>query len=201
MRTQAVSAPIRKVDEMPREAKRNGTKAQSAVAPVDMPGLDNHLCFALYAASNHMTRLFVPFLTKLGVTYPQYLVLVVLWERGAQGVGDLSGLLRMDFGTLSPMLKRLEAKGLVTRQRQAADERRVLVDLTPKGVSLRKRTEQMLGEFYCFLNVPLAELFDLKDRLRQFVATAGPKETTSAVKAPRQAGKRASSRQPVSSAV
>jgi DNA-binding MarR family transcriptional regulator len=161
---------------MRREARRKGPNVQSSIAPVEMPGLDSHLCFALYAASNHMTRLFAPFLHKLGLTYPQYLVLVVLWERGPQGVGDLAALLRMDFGTLSPMLKRLEAKGLVTRRRQAADERRVLVDLAPKGVSLRKQTEQMLGEFYCFLNVPLAELFDLKDRLRHFVSAAGPKE-------------------------
>ena len=148
----------------------------SAIAPVEMPGLDNHLCFALYAASNHMTRLFAPFLKKLDVTYPQYLVLVVLWERGAQGVGELASALQMDFGTLSPMLKRLEAKGLVTRRRQAEDERRVLVDLTARGTSLRKQTEQMLGEFYCFLNMPLDELFDLKDRLRHFVRSAGPKE-------------------------
>lgn len=160
---------------MPRAARKI-QGVQSPIAPVDMPGLDGHLCFALYAASNHMTRLFVPFLQKLGVTYPQYLVLVVLWERGPQGVGDLAALLRMDFGTLSPMLKRLENKGLLTRKRQPTDERRVLVDLTPKGVSLRKRTEQMLGEFYCFLNVPLNELFDLKDRLRHFVSSAGPKE-------------------------
>jgi len=149
---------------------------RNPIAPVEMPGLDSHLCFALYAASNHMTRMFVPFLQKLGVTYPQYLVLVVLWERGPQGVGDLASLLRMDFGTLSPMLKRLESKGLVSRRRQATDERRVLVDLTPKGVTLRKRTEQMLGEFYCFLNLPLEELFDLKDRLRHFVNSAGPKD-------------------------
>ena len=150
------------------------------VAPVEMPGLDNHLCFALYSASNHMTRLFVPFLQKLGVTYPQYLVLVVLWEHGALGVGDLATLLRMDFGTLSPMLKRLESKGLVTRRRQPTDERRVLVDLTPKGTAQRKKTEQMLGEFYCFLNMPLQELFDLKDRLRHFVNSAGPKAEDSA---------------------
>jgi MarR family transcriptional regulator, organic hydroperoxide resistance regulator len=162
---------------MARNLKRKSVSVQSSIAPVEMPGLDSHLCFALYAAGNHMTRLFVPFLRKLGVTYPQYLVLVVLWERGPQGVGDLASLLRMDFGTLSPMLKRLESKGLVTRRRQASDERRVLVDLTPKGVSLRKRTEQMLGEFYCFLNMPLQELFDLKDRLRHFVDSAGPKET------------------------
>jgi DNA-binding MarR family transcriptional regulator len=160
-------------------SKRRDVRNRSddiAIAPVEMPGLDGHLCFALYAASNHMTRLFVPFLKKLGVTYPQYLVLVVLWERRAQGVGELAAALQMDLGSLSPMLKRLEAKGLVTRRRQAEDERRVLVDLTPKGISLRKRTEQMLGEFYCFLNMPLDELFDLKDRLRHFVSSAGPKE-------------------------
>jgi DNA-binding MarR family transcriptional regulator len=161
---------------MRRDAKNRSN--QSPIAPVEMPGLDNHLCFALYAASNHMTRLFVPFLKKLGVTYPQYLVLVVLWERGAQGVGELASALQMDLGTLSPMLKRLEAKGLVTRRRQAEDERRVLVDLTTKGVSLRKRTEQMLGEFYCFLNMPLDELFELKDRLRNFVSSAGAEGVT-----------------------
>jgi MarR family transcriptional regulator, organic hydroperoxide resistance regulator len=161
---------------MQRHAKRKKPNFQKSIAPVEMPGLDSHLCFALYAAGNHMTRLFVPFLRKLGVTYPQYLVLVVLWERGPQGVGDLASLLRMDFGTLSPMLKRLESKGLVSRRRQVTDERRVLVDLTPQGVSLRRRTEQMLGEFYCFLNMPLDELFDLKDRLRHFVNSAGPDE-------------------------
>jgi DNA-binding MarR family transcriptional regulator len=160
---------------MPRLAKKKYLREESPIAPIEMPGLDSHLCFALYAASNHMTRLFAPFLEKLGVTYPQYLALVVLWERGGPlGVGEFATLLRMDLGTLSPMLKRLEAKGLVTRRRPAADERRVLVDLTPKGISLRKKTEQMLGEFYCFLNVPVADLFDLKDRLRRFVDTAGP---------------------------
>ena len=92
------------------------------------------------------------------------------------GVGDIASALRIDFGTLSPMLKRIESKGLVTRRRKLTDERRVLVNLTPKGVSLRKRTEQMLGEFYCFLNMPLDELFDLKDRLHNFVNSAGPKE-------------------------
>jgi MarR family transcriptional regulator, organic hydroperoxide resistance regulator len=159
---------------MRREARNRGD--QTSIAPVEMPGLDNHLCFALYSASNHMTRMFAPFLRKLGVTYPQYLVMVVLWERGGQGVGELALSLQMDLGSLSPMLKRLEAKGLVTRRRPAEDERRVLVQLTPKGTALRKRTEQMLGEFYCFLNMPLDELFDLKDRLRHFVNAAGPKE-------------------------
>src|ERR1700724_975693 len=101
---------------MQRNVGRKKLNVRSSVAPVEVPGLDSHLCFALYAASNHMTRLFVPFLQKLGVTYPQYLVLVVLWERGPQGVGDLASMLRMDFGSLSPMLKRIESKGLITRQ-------------------------------------------------------------------------------------
>jgi DNA-binding MarR family transcriptional regulator len=153
---------------------------QRAAPLADMPGLDNHLCFALYAASNHMTRIFVPFLKKLGVTYPQYLVLVALWERGSQGVGDLAFTLGMDLGTLSPMLKRIEKKGLVSRRREPADERRVFVSLTPKGVALRTRTQQMLGEFYCFLNMPLEELFDLKDRLRRFVRMAGSKDSEAA---------------------
>jgi DNA-binding MarR family transcriptional regulator len=78
----------------------------------------------------------------------------------------------MDLGTLSPMLKRIEKKGLVVRRRDRVDERRVLVSLTPKGQALRKRTQQMLGEFCCFLNMPLEELFDLKDGLRRFVRMA-----------------------------
>ena len=146
---------------MRHEVSRKNLNARSAIVPVDMPGLDSHLCFAFCAAANHMTRLFVPFLQRLGVTYRQYLVLAVLWERGPQGVGDLASLLRMDFGTLSSMLKRIESKGLIRRRRRVSDERRALVDLTSKGVSLRKRTEQMLGEFYCYLNMPLEELSDL----------------------------------------
>src|SRR5258708_19566508 len=109
---------------------------QRAAPLAEMPGLDNHLCFALYAASNHMTRIFVPFLEKLGVTYPQYLVLVALWERGSQGVGDLASTLGMDFGTLSPMLKRIEKKGLVARRRDPADERRALFSLPPQTPAL-----------------------------------------------------------------
>ncbi|MGA8050662.1 MAG: MarR family transcriptional regulator [Burkholderiales bacterium] len=139
-----------------------------------MPRLDGHLCFALYAASNHMNRLFVPFLKTLGVTYPQYLVLVVLWERGSLGGGELASALGLDFGTVSPLLQRLERKGLIMRGRHAIDQRRIVVSLTRSGAALRKRTQRMLGEFYCFLNVPVDELVDLKDRLHRFVRSAGP---------------------------
>jgi MarR family transcriptional regulator, organic hydroperoxide resistance regulator len=155
---------------------KKSMSGQTSNAPVPVPDLDSHLCFALYAASNHMTRLFTPFLRELGVTYPQYLVLVVLWERGPQGVGDLVSLVRMDFGTLSPLLKRLEKKGFISRRRQSTDERRVLVELTSEGMSLRKQTEQKLGDFYCYLNMPLDELFELRDRLHSFVNSAGPGE-------------------------
>ena len=80
---------------------------------------------------NHMTRLFVPFLKKLDVTYPQYLVLVVLWECDAMSVGELAAALPMDLGSVSPMLKRMEKKGFVVRGRDPNDERRVVVSLSP----------------------------------------------------------------------
>lgn len=158
-------------------------KLKAAVpAPLkDLPRLDEHLCFALYAAGNHMTRLFVPFLKKLDVTYPQYLVLVVLWESDEMmSVGELAAALMMDLGSISPMLKRMEKKGLVLRGRDPNDERRVVITLSPSGHALRERTKQMLGEFYCYLSVPVDELSDLRDRLHRFTAMAGPSATADA---------------------
>jgi MarR family transcriptional regulator, organic hydroperoxide resistance regulator len=154
------------------------SKPPPKAAPLDdLPKLDEHLCFALYAAGNHMTRLFVPFLKALGVTYPQYLVLVVLWDRDDMTVGALASALLMDLGSLSPMLKRMEKKGLVARRRDPNDERRVVVSLSSSGHALRQRTKQMLGDFYCFLNVPVDELVELRDRLHRFTALAGPEAT------------------------
>lgn len=158
------------------------TKPPPKAAPLDeLPKLDEHLCFALYAAGNHMTRLFVPFLKTLGVTYPQYLVLVVLWDRDDMTVGELAGALLMDLGSLSPMLKRMEKKGLVARRRDPNDERRVVVSLSSSGHALRQRTKQMLGDFYCFLSVPVDELVELRDRLHRFTALAGPEATNALV--------------------
>ena len=144
----------------------------------ELPKLDEHLCFALYAAGNHMTRLFVPFLRKLDVTYPQYLVLVVLWENDGMSVGELATALLMDLGSISPMLKRMEKKGLVVRGRDPNDERRVVVSLSASGRALRARTKKMLGEFYCYLSVPVEELEDLRDRLHRFTNLAGPSTST-----------------------
>jgi len=155
-----------------------------APAPLEeLPKLDEHLCFALYAAGNHMTRLFVPFLKKLDVTYPQYLVLVVLWECNEMSVGELAAALQMDLGSVSPMLKRMEKKGLVARGRDPNDERRVVITLSRSGHALRERTKQMLGEFYCYLNVPVDELADLRDRLHRFTVLAGPTAPSGLVEA------------------
>jgi DNA-binding MarR family transcriptional regulator len=101
--------------------------------------LDRQVCFPLYAATNLLNRLYAPVLGEIGLTYPQYLVMLVLWERGVQTVGALGSRLYLDSGTLSPLLKRMEAAGFLTRQRDAADERRVCVVLTDQGRALRAR--------------------------------------------------------------
>jgi len=101
--------------------------------------LDGQLCFALYAASMAMTKRYKPLLAPLGLTYPQYIVLLVLWEGDGMGVSQLGDRLQLDSGTLTPLLKRLESAGLLQRLRDAADERRVLLRLTPAGRALRTR--------------------------------------------------------------
>jgi DNA-binding MarR family transcriptional regulator len=101
--------------------------------------LKDQLCFSLYAASRSVTALYRPMLDELGLTYPQYLVLLVLWEHGTSPVKDLGAALQLDYGTLSPLLKRLEANGLVRRTRRADDERSVAVALTDEGAALRDR--------------------------------------------------------------
>nr|ABP43444.1 transcriptional regulator, MarR family [Mycolicibacterium gilvum PYR-GCK] len=111
--------------------------------------LDEQLCFALYSASRAVTSAYRPLLEELGLTYPQYLVLLVLWEEEPCTVGHLGERLHLDSGTLSPLLKRLEGAGLVQRQRSATDERRVTATLTPAGRALEERAacipERMLG--------------------------------------------------------
>lgn len=101
--------------------------------------LDQQVCFALYAASRAVIGLYRPLLGALGLTYPQYLVMLVLWEHGSTTVKELSGRLELDSGTLSPLLKRLATAGLVTRRRSSADERTVEVELTDAGSALRSR--------------------------------------------------------------
>jgi len=112
-------------------------------APAPDPGfsmlLDDQLCFALYAASRAVTQRYRPLLDELGLTYPQYLVMLVLWEHGAVPIKDIGAALHLDYGTLTPLIKRLEANGLVRRERVADDERTVQVSLTEQGEELRAR--------------------------------------------------------------
>ena len=107
--------------------------------------LDNQLCFALYSASLAMTKLYKPLLDELGITYPQYLVLLVLWERDGITVSELGERLSLDSGTLTPLLKRLETAGWVSRLRDTQDERRVLVRLSAAGRELKQRAARIPG--------------------------------------------------------
>ncbi|EAT10361.1 MarR family transcriptional regulator [Sphingobium sp. 10 DY56-G10] len=114
------------------------SKAVATQAGEDDPLLlDRQVCFPLYAATNLLNRLYGPVLAKLGLTYPQYLVMLVLWEHRVQSVGELGARLYLDSGTLTPLIKRMEAAGFVTRRRDTTDERRVLVELTLAGTALR----------------------------------------------------------------
>ena len=127
--------------------------------------LDNQLCFALYSASLTMTKVYKPLLANLGVTYPQYLVLLVLWEQDQRMVSDIGDRLFLDSGTLTPLLKRLESQGLIVRTRGADDERRVNVSLTAAGKQMRKRAAVVPKEILCATRCSLAELTALTARL------------------------------------
>lgn len=127
--------------------------------------LDEMICFQLYAASRAMTSLYRPLLDPHGLTYPQYLVLRVLWHDGPTTVRDLGRTLRLDSGTLSPLLKRLEAQGHLTRSRGADDERTVLVTLTESGQRLRPAIGDLTQALLCSVNLTVDELAQLQSLL------------------------------------
>lgn len=113
--------------------------------------LDNQLCFAMYSASLAMTKAYKKILGELEITYPQYLVMLVLWEKDEITVSDLGSRLYLDSGTLTPLLKRMEAQGLLHRHRDAADERRVVVTLSKSGRDLRERAKAVPLKVGCML--------------------------------------------------
>jgi len=133
--------------------------------------LDQHICFALYSASAMVTRLYRPLLEPLNLTYPQYLAMLVLWEKSPRTVGELGDALRLDSATLTPLIKRLEAAGYVTRQRDAADERRVLIAPTPGGQALRERAAGVPHAMRCQLPIETEELVALRSILDQLNQT------------------------------
>ena len=128
--------------------------------------LDHQLCFALYPSSLAMTKLYKPLLDPLGLTYPQYLVMLVLWEGDGSTVTGLGQRLQLDSGTLTPLLKRLEANGLLQRQRDLADERRVIVKLTTAGRALKKRAARVPQRIACASGCSLDELASLTRQLK-----------------------------------
>ncbi len=128
--------------------------------------LDHQLCFALYAASLAMTKLYKPLLDPLGLTYPQYLVMLVLWQTDGLTVSQLGERLALDSGTLTPLLKRLESAGRVQRLRDTGDERRVLLQLTPSGRGLKARALSVPQTIAAASGCELGELSSLTARLQ-----------------------------------
>jgi len=136
----------------------------------EAPRLDRQVCFALYSASRAATAVYRPVLEQLGLTYPQYLVMLVLWENEPRGVKDLGGELGLDSGTLSPLLKRLEALGFVERRRSGEDERRVAIHLTPAGRDLSGPARAIPQRLADAAGLSLDELEQLRTTLGKLTA-------------------------------
>ncbi len=128
--------------------------------------LDNQLCFALYSTSLAMTRVYKPLLDELGLTYPQYLVMLVLWERDGLMVSELGERLYLDSGTLTPLLKRLEVSGLIARSRAVEDERRVHITLSAAGRKLKTRAARIPGCILQASQCPIPELVLLTQQVQ-----------------------------------
>ena len=146
---------------------------EASVAADSLLALDNQLCFALYAVNRAVTGRYRPLLAKLELTYPQYLVMLVMWEADAGDdtprVSAIGERLRLDSGTLTPLLRRLEQRGLVTRQRSSEDERVVTVALTEAGRVMRGEAREVPLQLLCELGVGPEEAIDLRGQLRKLL--------------------------------
>ncbi|TWD82738.1 DNA-binding MarR family transcriptional regulator [Kribbella amoyensis] len=139
---------------------------------VDLLALDRQVCFALAVASRSVIALYRPLLDPMGLTHPQYLVMLALWEESPLSVKQLSGLLQLDPGTLSPLLKRLESAGYVTRRRDPRDERSLAVELTPAGRELRTEALKIPPAIIDRLGMTIGELESLHKNLTRVIAAA-----------------------------
>jgi DNA-binding MarR family transcriptional regulator len=138
----------------------------------DPLALEQQVCFALSVAARSVVALYRPLLEPMGLTHPQYLVMLALWQHSPLSVRDLSRLLQLDPGTLSPLLKRLEAIGYLRRQRDPADERSLAITLTESGRALRARAEQIPPAVVSRLGMPIEDLQRLHAALTQVIAAA-----------------------------
>ncbi|MFZ6742058.1 MarR family winged helix-turn-helix transcriptional regulator [Undibacterium sp. JH2W] len=133
--------------------------------PINMLALENQFCFALYSSSLALTKAYKPMLDALGLTYPQYLVMLVLWEQDNVLVKDIGHALFLDSGTLTPLLKRLEANGLLERHRDESDERQVRITLTPAGKDLRNAALDIPQKILCASGQSKETLMQLRSQL------------------------------------
>jgi len=134
-------------------------------ATLDPQRLDNQICFAVYSAAHAFNRVYKPLLDRLGLTYPQYLVMLVLWERDDVPVKDIGERLFLDSGTLTPLLKRLEASHLVKRTRSSEDERQVLIELTAQGHALKEKARSVPQSILAASDCSVSELVAMKDEI------------------------------------
>ncbi|MFL6170443.1 MAG: MarR family winged helix-turn-helix transcriptional regulator [Ornithinibacter sp.] len=142
----------------------------------DLLALDRQVCFALAVASRTVISLYRPLLEPMGLTHPQYLVMLALWEDEPLRVSELADRLSLEPATLSPLLKRLEAGGLVTRRRDPCDERAVAITLTPAGRRLRRKAEGIPPAVVARLGIEISELEELRDRLTTVIQAARREE-------------------------
>jgi MarR family transcriptional regulator, organic hydroperoxide resistance regulator len=127
--------------------------------------LENQICFAVYSTAHAFNRIYKPLLDRLGLTYPQYLVMLVLWERDRVAVKEIGERLHLDSGTLTPLLKRLEHAGLIRRTRSSEDERQVLIDLTAPGQALKEKARVVPPSILAASQCSVAELTAVKDEI------------------------------------
>ena len=144
----------------------------AALAPEDVLALDRQVCFALSVAARNVVAVYRPVLEPLGLTHPQYLVMLALWQHGTLSVKALSGLLQLDPGTLSPLLKRLEAAGLLRRERDPRDQRNLALALTDEGRALREQAERIPAGIVERLGMPVEQLMTLHEALTQVIAAS-----------------------------
>lgn len=140
----------------------------------DLLRLDNQLCFALVTAARNVVAIYRPILEPLGLTHPQYLVMLALWEQAPRALGALAEELAMEPATLSPLVKRLEAQGLVTRARSSADERVLALGLTAAGAALRARALEVPGQVMAATGMSAAQVADVRDGLAPFAGRREP---------------------------
>lgn len=131
--------------------------------------LDNQVCFSLYATSREIIKLYKPFLDKFNLTYTQYIAMLVLWEDEKSTVKDIGKRLHLDSGTLTPLLKKIESMGLISRYRDVNDDRVVIVELTEKGRLLKDEITEIPEEIVCKINMPVENIVGLKKHLDELL--------------------------------